>query len=63
VTLTFPHTIHDWNSLPSDQSLHQTVDSFKSYLTDQLPAQPRLHGILCAAVHWSFHDVDFNWKT
>jgi len=27
----FPRTIRDWNSLPSDPSLRQTVDTFKSY--------------------------------
>ena len=32
----FPRTIRDWNSLPSDPSLRQTPDSFKSYLIGQL---------------------------
>jgi len=32
----FPRTIRDWNYLPSDPSLHHTVECFKSHLSDKV---------------------------
>ena len=50
------------NSLPAVGPVNSSDCGFLQIVPNWSTTYPRLHGILCAAVRWSFHDSHFTWK-